>query len=151
MITQILAAQLCHGNGRGISQPVDFVYHDGVDPPGADVGEQTLQTWPLDGAAREPAIVVASSGRYPSLVTLAADGRVAALLLRSVAMELSIYSLLEGAERATGSVAVIACVTGERPAATSPVRSVTHLGWQQEGAPATRRSSTGSRLDASSA
>jgi len=64
MITQILAAQLCHGNGRGIGQPVDFVYHDGVDPPGADVGEQTLQTWPLDGAAREPAIVVAGSGRY---------------------------------------------------------------------------------------
>src|SRR5438045_8055860 len=38
-----------------------------------------------------------------------------------------------------------------KPAAISPARSITHLGWQQESALARTRSNTCSRLDSSSA
>jgi hypothetical protein len=37
-----------------------------------------------------------------------------------------------------------------KPAAISPARSITHLGWQQESALARTRSNTCSRLDSSS-
>ena len=46
---------------------------DNVDLVGPDVGEQCLQCRPVHIAAREPAIVIASSGQHRALVVLAAD------------------------------------------------------------------------------
>src|SRR5258705_10155079 len=59
--------------GERAGQPVDLVDDDDIDPAALDVGEQALQCRPLHIAAREPAIVVVGPGRYPALVTLAAD------------------------------------------------------------------------------
>ena len=46
---------------------------DNVDLVGPDVGEQCLQCRPVHIGAREPAIVIASSGQHRALVVLAAD------------------------------------------------------------------------------
>src|SRR4029077_7893862 len=51
-------------------------------------GKQLLQCRPLHVAPREPAVVVAGSGQYPALVTLAADIGLARFALRLERVEL---------------------------------------------------------------
>src|SRR6202022_2454180 len=55
-----------------------------------------LQCRPLDVATREPAIVVAGPGRYPALVTLAADVGLAGFALCLERVELLLEPFLGG-------------------------------------------------------
>src|SRR5437773_2661721 len=82
--------------GERPGQAVDLVDDHDVDPASLDVGEQALQRWPLDVATREPAIVVAGSGQYPALVTLAADVGLAGFALRLERVELLLEPFLGG-------------------------------------------------------
>src|SRR5207245_6869348 len=82
--------------GERAGQPVDLVDDDDIDPASLDVGKQLLQCLPLDVATREPAIVVAGSGQYPALVTLAADIGLAGFALRLERVELLLEPFLGG-------------------------------------------------------
>src|SRR5467141_2579196 len=82
--------------GERAGQPVDLVDDDDVDPAFPDVGEQALQRRPLHIAAGEPAILVACSGQYPALVTLAADVGFAGFALRLERVELLLEPFLGG-------------------------------------------------------
>src|SRR6266446_6867882 len=82
--------------GERARQPVDLVDDDDVDPASLDVGKQLLQCRPLHVATREPAVVVAGSGQYPALVTLAADIGLASFALRLERVELLFEPFLGG-------------------------------------------------------
>ena len=82
-------------------QPVHLVDHDDLDPLQRNVNHQPLQARPLDGAAREPAVVVASAG-LPALTLLADDEGLARFALGIQRVEALLEPFLGG----------LACVDG---------------------------------------
>ncbi len=70
------------------AQAVDLVDDDHVDPLRLDVGDQALQRRPLQGAARETAVVVVVGHEQPALRLLARDIGLARLALGVEAVEL---------------------------------------------------------------
>src|SRR5712691_8795382 len=91
-----LPLELGKGQQHIEGQPPDLVDDDDVDPASLDVGKQLLQCRPLHVATREPAVVVAGSGQYPALVTLAADIGLAGFALRLERVELLLEPFLGG-------------------------------------------------------
>src|SRR3984893_17828058 len=93
--------------GERAGQPVDLVDDDDVDPAFPDVGEQALQSGPLDVATREPATLLGGPGQCPALVTLTADVGLAGFALRLERVELLLEPFLgrfAGVDRAALAV-----------------------------------------------
>jgi hypothetical protein len=59
--------------GERAAQAIDLVDHDDIDQAGLDVAQQPLQRRPLEGAARDPAVVIVIGQRNPALALLACD------------------------------------------------------------------------------
>ena len=78
------------------AQPVDLVDHDDVDPLALDVGQQPLQRRPLQGRARDAAIVVAVGHQHPAFGLLAGDIGLAGLALGVERVELLLQALFGG-------------------------------------------------------
>jgi hypothetical protein len=77
-------------------QPIDLVDDHDVDPADPDIGDQVLQGGSLQTATGEAAIVIAGSDRYPALVALAADVRLAGFALRRERVEFLLEPFLGG-------------------------------------------------------
>ena len=77
-------------------QPVDLVDHHDVNQPLLDVGEELLQTGPLQRAAGEAAVVVGVADQRPSLRALAGNVGLAGLALGLQRVELLVEPLLGG-------------------------------------------------------
>jgi hypothetical protein len=54
---------------EGAREAVDLVDDDGVDLASLDIRQEPLESWPLERAARDPAVVVVVDGCGDSLVT----------------------------------------------------------------------------------
>src|SRR5262249_28579818 len=67
--------------------------HD-IDPPRRDVGEQLLQSRPIDRGAGEPAVIIARAQADPAFVPLAVDEGLTGLALRLQRIELLLEPLL---------------------------------------------------------
>ena len=94
--------------GERAGQPVDLVDHHGIDPPRRDIGEQTLQSRPIDRSAGEPAVIIARAQADPAFVPLARDEGLTGFTLRLQRIEFLLEPLLgrfAGVDRtADGSV-----------------------------------------------
>jgi hypothetical protein len=72
--------QLCK-IGQRPGQAIDLVDHNDVHFAGADIGQQTLQSRPVDVAAREAAVVVFGAQQRPAGMGLAFDIGLRSLVL----------------------------------------------------------------------
>ena len=77
-------------------EPVDLVDNDRIDPTRRDVGEQPLQSRPIDRRAGEPAVVITCAQANPALVPLAGDEGLTSFALRLQRIELLLKPLLGG-------------------------------------------------------
>src|SRR5207248_8820623 len=82
--------------GERAGQPVDLVDDDRVDPTRGYVGEQPLESRPIDRRAGKPAVVISRAQAYPALVPLAVDEGLAGLALRLQRIEFLVEPLLGG-------------------------------------------------------
>ena len=80
--------------GERTGQPVDLVDDDNIDPSRREIGEQLLQSGPIDRGAREPAVIISLGQTYPALVPLAGDEGLAGLTLRLQRIELLLEPFL---------------------------------------------------------
>src|SRR5215469_2884014 len=101
-------------------QPVNLVDDDRIDPPRSDVGEQPLQSGPIDRRAGEPTVIISLGQTCPAFVALAGDEGLAGLALRVQRVELLLKSLLggfAGVDRAAnGSTPPRSCWLRQSPA-----------------------------------
>jgi hypothetical protein len=80
--------------GERAGQPVDLV--DDIDPPRRDVGEQLLESGPIQGGAAEPAVSITLGQAYPAFVALSGDEGLTGLALRLQRIEFLLEPLLGG-------------------------------------------------------
>src|SRR5271170_2522162 len=81
-------------NRRASGSAVDLVDDDDIDPSRREIGEQLLQSGPIDRGAGEPAVVISLGQAYPTLVPLAVYEGLAGLTLRLQRIELLLEPLL---------------------------------------------------------
>ena len=101
--------------GERAGQPVDLVDDHDIDPSGREVGEQPLQSRPIDRGAGEPAVIIARAQAHPAFVALARDKGLTGFALGLQRIELLFEPLLgrfAGVDRTAMSEA--GCVAPER-------------------------------------
>src|SRR5271169_7034629 len=81
-------------NRRASGSAVDLVDDDDIDPSRREIGEQLLQSGPIDRGAGEPAVVISLGQAYPALVPLAVYEGFAGLTLRLQRIELLLEPFL---------------------------------------------------------
>ena len=59
--------------GKRASQPIDLIDQNDINLAVPHVIEQSLQRWPVEGCAREPAIVKMIGNQPPALMSLTLD------------------------------------------------------------------------------
>src|SRR6516165_2202542 len=82
--------------GERTGQPVDLVDDNGIYPTRRDVGEQPLQSRPIDRRAGEPAVIITPAQAHPAFVALAGDKGLAGLALRKQRIEFLFEPLFRG-------------------------------------------------------
>ena len=80
--------------GERAGQAVHFADDDGIDLASLDVGEQLLQRRPVQGPARDAAVVIVGSDRMPALPGLTLDVGLASLALGVERVERLVEPLL---------------------------------------------------------
>ena len=96
--------------GERAGQAVHFADDDGIDLASLDVGEQLLQRRPLQGSARDAAVVIVGSDRMPALAGLTLDVGLAGLALGVERVERLVEPLLgrfAGVDRAAQALGPI--------------------------------------------
>jgi hypothetical protein len=80
--------------GQGAGQAIDLVDDNDIDPIGADVIEEPLQSRTVSGSARETTVVISSTNQCPTGMSLAADIRLRRIILGIERVEVLIEARL---------------------------------------------------------
>src|SRR4029077_18847964 len=118
------------------SQPVDLIDHHDIDLAGADIGKQSSESWPLQGTAREPPVIIVGP-ESPALMGLALDISFCRLALGIERVEVlleAVLGRLPGVNRAAEGFALVSrhgAPLGSASSARACRRSAVRSSWSR--------------------